>query len=155
MGKLLGAVLGPCAVATGKLTAEKLNVLLFCWSKAVDAQFPTLDFANTTGVNKFQTIAPAPVPSDVIVVTNYLWRPLLGHLAAALGDAGALMYETFMAGNERFGRPRNPDFLLRPGELLAFAAANDLKVAAFSEGEIGDPPRAVRQRLHARRRPVA
>lgn len=45
---------------------------------------------------------------DVIVVTNYLWRPLLGHLAAALGDAGALMYETFMAGNERFGRPRHP-----------------------------------------------
>jgi SAM-dependent methyltransferase len=66
---------------------------------------------------------------DGIVVTNYLHRPLLRPLAAALAPAGVLIYETFMVGNERFGRPRNPDFLLRPGELLdAFAA---LTIVAF------------------------
>ncbi|HSA90507.1 MAG TPA: class I SAM-dependent methyltransferase [Burkholderiales bacterium] len=67
-----------------------------------------------------------------IVVTNYLHRPLLGHLAAALDEGGALIYETFMLGNERFGKPSNPNFLLRPGELLqAFGA---LTVVAFEQG---------------------
>ena len=91
---------------------------------------------------------------DVVVVTNYLWRPLLPHLSAALGEGGTLMYETFMIGNERFGRPRNPEFLLRDGELRAFAAEHDLEELSFSQGPVGDPPRAVRQRLLARRRPV-
>jgi SAM-dependent methyltransferase len=92
---------------------------------------------------------------DAIVVTNYLWRPLLPHLAAALRPDGQLLYETFMQGNERFGRPRNPEFLLRPGELRAFATSHDLDVLAFSEGAVGDPTAAVRQRLRARRPPVA
>ena len=57
-----------------------------------------------------------------IVVTNYLHRPLFSHLAAALDEGGVLVYETFMLGNERFGKPSNPAFLLHPGELLkAFA----------------------------------
>ena len=67
-----------------------------------------------------------------IVVTNYLHRPLFGHLAAVLDDGGALIYETFMRGNERFGKPSNPNFLLRPGELLqAFGA---LTLVAFEQG---------------------
>lgn len=67
-----------------------------------------------------------------IVVTNYLHRALLPVIAAALADEGVLIYETFMAGNERFGRPSNPSFLLRPGELLqAFGA---LTVVAFEQG---------------------
>jgi len=67
-----------------------------------------------------------------IVVTNYLHRPLLPTLGAALAEGGVLIYETFMAGNERFGRPANPDFLLRPGELLeAFAM---LTLVAFEQG---------------------
>ena len=73
---------------------------------------------------------------------------------AALRPGGALMYETFMVGNERFGRPRNPEFLLRDGELRAFAAEHDLEERSFSQGPVGDPPSAVRQRLLARRRPV-
>lgn len=92
---------------------------------------------------------------DAIVVTNYLWRPLLPYLAAALNDRGQLLFETFMVGNERFGRPRNPDFLLREGELRTFAEAHELDVISYSEGEVGDPPVAARQRLLARRRPVA
>lgn len=79
-----------------------------------------------------------------VVVANYLHRPLFPALAASLDRGGVLIYETFMAGNERFGRPSNPDFLLRPGELLqAFGA---LTVVAFEQGEI---ERAVVQRVCA------
>ncbi len=53
-----------------------------------------------------------------IIVTNYLWRPLFGQIIAALKPDGVLIYETFALGNARFGKPSNPDFLLRPGELL-------------------------------------
>jgi SAM-dependent methyltransferase len=67
-----------------------------------------------------------------IVVTNYLHRPLLPVLRDALDAGGVLIYETFMAGNERYGKPSNPNFLLRPGELLeAFSA---LTVVAFEQG---------------------
>jgi SAM-dependent methyltransferase len=84
---------------------------------------------------------------DGIIVTNYLHRPLLPAIARALAPGGALIYETFAHGNERFGRPRNPDFLLRPGELLeAFAT---LTVVAFEQGEVSVPRPAVIQRLAA------
>lgn len=82
-----------------------------------------------------------------IVVTNYLHRPLLARLAAALAPGGILIYETFMAGNERFGRPSNPEYLLRPGELLeAFAS---LRVLAFEQGCVREPKPARVQRLCA------
>ncbi|HEX6267951.1 MAG TPA: class I SAM-dependent methyltransferase [Burkholderiales bacterium] len=82
-----------------------------------------------------------------IVVTNYLHRPLFPALADSLEAQGVLIYETFMAGNERYGRPSNPDFLLRPGELLeAFGA---LTVAAFEQGVVERPKKAVVQRLCA------
>jgi SAM-dependent methyltransferase len=82
-----------------------------------------------------------------IVVTNYLHRPLFPHLAASLDEGGVLIYETFMLGNERFGRPSNPKFLLRPGELKdAFAG---LQVLDFEEGEFERPKRAMLQRLCA------
>jgi SAM-dependent methyltransferase len=79
-----------------------------------------------------------------IVVTNYLHRPLLPILGDALDTGGLLIYETFMAGNERYGKPSNPNFLLKPGELLqAFSA---LAVVAFEQGTAG---KAVVQRLCA------
>ena len=55
---------------------------------------------------------------DAVVVTNYLWRPLLQTLLASLAPGGVLIYETFAAGNETVGKPSRPDFLLQPGELL-------------------------------------
>jgi SAM-dependent methyltransferase len=67
-----------------------------------------------------------------IVVTNYLHRPLFADLRASLAPDGVLIYETFMLGNERYGRPSNPSFLLRAGELLAAFA--DLTVLAFEQG---------------------
>jgi SAM-dependent methyltransferase len=83
-----------------------------------------------------------------VVVVNYLWRPLLPALVAAVAPGGALLYETFAVGHERFGRPRNPDFLLREGELLE-AVRDALVVHEYWHGEEGTPPQAVRQRLCA------
>ena len=88
---------------------------------------------------------------DGIVVTNYLHRPLLAHLASALASGGVLIYETFGIGNERFGKPSNPNFLLRPGELLEFAAVHGLQVLAYACGEVAEPKAAVTQRMVARR----
>src|SRR5258707_100884 len=85
---------------------------------------------------------------DGIVVTNYLHRPLFPALIAALAPGGILIYETFAVGNERFGRPSNPEFLLRRGELLTvFGSA--LTVIAFEEGIVGRPKPAVIQRIAA------
>lgn len=82
-----------------------------------------------------------------IVVTNYLHRPLFGHLRAALAPGGALIYETFGVGNERFGKPDNPDFLLKPGELLDLARG--MLVVAYENLEIDTPRRAIVQRIAA------
>lgn len=71
-----------------------------------------------------------------IVVTNYLYRPIL-------------IYETFALGQERYGKPRNPEHLLRPGELLAFAEANGLIVRAYFCGEVTGAEPSVRQRIVA------
>jgi SAM-dependent methyltransferase len=79
-----------------------------------------------------------------IVVTNYLHRPLLPLLGRALAEGGVLIYETFMVGNERYGKPSNPKFLLRPGELLE--AYGTLTVVAYEQGDTG---KAVIQRICA------
>jgi SAM-dependent methyltransferase len=84
---------------------------------------------------------------DAIVVTNYLHRPLLPAIERALAPGGVVIYETFAQGNERFGRPRNPDFLLRPGELLEVFAR--LTTVAFEQGEVSSPRSAVIQRIAA------
>ena len=88
---------------------------------------------------------------DGIVVANYLHRPLFQHLASALAAGGVLIYETFGIGNERFGKPSNPNFLLRPGELLEFAAAHGLQVLAYACDEVAVPKRAITQRMVAQR----
>lgn len=88
---------------------------------------------------------------DGIVVTNYLFRPILPMLLNALDVNGVLIYETFMIGNERFGKPSNPAYLLRPGELLDVVRRR-LTVVAFEQGEIKTPRPAVVQRVCATRR---
>lgn len=83
-----------------------------------------------------------------IVVANYLHRPLFPSLLRALAPEGVLIYETFAAGNERFGRPSNPDFLLKPGELLELVRGR-LQVIAYEALEISQPRPAVVQRICA------
>lgn len=88
----------------------------------------------------------------LILVVNYLWRPILADTMAALMPGGVLIHDTFAVGNEAFGRPSNPDFLLKPGELLAAARAEGLEVLAFRHGFVPTPKPAMRQGLVARRR---
>ncbi|RVU35865.1 class I SAM-dependent methyltransferase [Hwanghaeella grinnelliae] len=88
---------------------------------------------------------------EFVVVTNYLWRPILPQILASVAPGGALLYQTFALGNERLGRPRNPDFLLKPGELKTVAETGGFDLIDFFEGEVTDPKPAVIQRLHARK----
>jgi len=98
--------------------------------------------------------APWPLAGrrfDAVVVTNYLWRPLLPTLIASLADGGVLLYETFAVGNETVGRPARPDFLLAAGELLDAGAG--LRIVAYENGFLANPERFV-QRLAAVREPA-
>lgn len=85
---------------------------------------------------------------DGIIVSRYLYRPLLSSLARMLNPDGVLIYETFMLGNERYGRPSNPDYLLLPDE-LKMVYTPLLKIYAFEQGKVEDPVPAMTQRICA------
>lgn len=114
------------------------------------------DMSALSGWTGVETVAadledgsPWPLPGRrfaAVVVTNYLWRPLFPTLLASLDAGGLLIIETFAQGNERFGRPRNPDHLLRPGELLSLVGGG-LAVVAYESGITAQP--AVVQRVCA------
>jgi putative N6-adenine-specific DNA methylase len=89
---------------------------------------------------------------DAIVVTNYLWRPLFGQIFAALNYGGLLIYETFADGQEDYGRPRNPEHLLRESELLELCQPQGT-VLAFEQGVVEEPEAKCVQRIVLRREP--
>lgn len=96
--------------------------------------------------------APWPFENKLfsgIVVTNYLHRPLFPYLLDSLGPGGVLIYETFATGNEQFGKPSNPAFLLQPGELLDLTVGTDkmLRVIAYEDGFVETPKPAMLQRI--------
>lgn len=131
------------------LAARGLQVL------AVDIDAAAL--AGLAGVQGVSTLvadlegAPWPFTGrlfDAVVVTRYLHRPLLQAMVAALAPQGVLIYETFAAGNERYGRPRNPAFLLQPGELLEVVRGR-LRVLAFEDLYVEEPAPALMQRICA------
>jgi SAM-dependent methyltransferase len=99
--------------------------------------------------------APWPLADDAtfdaVVVTNYLHRPLLGRIAASVAPGGVLIYETFARGNEIYGKPSNPLFLLMPGELLDVASEAGLRVAGYEDITLPAPRTACVQRLCATR----
>ncbi|MCK9686685.1 class I SAM-dependent methyltransferase [Scleromatobacter humisilvae] len=112
---------------------------------------------------------PWPLPEqtfDAVVVTNYLWRALFPALKAAVAPGGLLIYETFAQAHAALGRPRRPEFLLRPGELIevlrerespdaaGLLTSETWQVIAFEEGRLparGDVPEREVQRIVARR----
>jgi SAM-dependent methyltransferase len=113
------------------------------------------DLAGTAGVEIIQADLEGGRPWPLagrrfagVVVANYLHRPILPAIVAAVAPGGALLYETFAAGNERFGRPSNPDFLLQPGELLETVRGR-LTIVAYECLEVAEPRAAVVQRLAA------
>ena len=85
---------------------------------------------------------------DGVLVTNYLWRPLLPAIVDAVADGGVLIYETFADGQQAIGRPSRPEFLLQPGELLS--ACRSLRVVAYEDGFADAPPRFVQRIVAAR-----
>lgn len=97
--------------------------------------------------------SPWPLPGrtfGAVVVANYLHRPLFAALLDALAPGGVLLYETFMEGNERFGEPSRPAFLLKDGELLDLVRGR-LSVTAYEARMISEPKMAMVQRIAARR----
>ncbi len=90
--------------------------------------------------------SPWPLPGrtfDAVVVTNYLWRELLPSIVSSLAPGGVLIYETFALGQHSIGKPSNPAFLLRPGELLG--VAKGLRIVAFEDGVESQPERFVQR----------
>jgi SAM-dependent methyltransferase len=90
---------------------------------------------------------------DAVLVTRYLWRPLLPAIVGAMAPGGFLIYDTFAAGQETVGRPARHEFLLQPGELLRVAADADLRVVAYEDGFI-DSPASFVQRVVACKPPA-
>lgn len=92
-----------------------------------------------------------PLPGEqfaAVIVTNYLWRPLMPTLLQSVAGGGVLIYETFCAGNETVGKPSRPDFLLQPGELLQVCQRAGLRVIAYEDGFLEQPDRFM-QRIAA------
>lgn len=117
----------------------------------VDRDADALATLDGIGETVHADIEGGPWPFDgrrfaAVVVTNYLWRPLLPHIVAAVAPGGVLLYETFAQGNETVGKPSRPDFLLAHGELLQACAG--LTVVAYEDGFLDAPPRFV-QRIAA------
>ena len=114
-----------------------------------DAELVTADIETGPWPLALTTDTSAPRQFGLVVVTNYLWRPLWPQILASVAPGGVLIYETFAAGNETVGRPSRPDFLLQPGELLRVCA--DWHVVAYENGTLAAPARFV-QRIAAVRK---
>lgn len=125
---------------SGKASAEQPSAWMVRFVGLVPAGGAVLDLACGPGRHAFMFAARGhPVTA-------------IGRDLAALASGGALLWETFAAGNEKFGRPRNPDFLLRPGELLEMVRGT-LDVVAFEDGRVDTPRPAMGQRIASMRQP--
>ncbi len=142
-------------VACGAGRHARLLAARGCKVTAVDRDRAALELASESNVDFVQADLEAAAwpfadrQFDAIVVTNYLHRPLFPALKSALAPGGLLIYETFAAGNAAFGRPTNPDYLLRPRELLE-VFGSDMRVLAFEDGFVAQPKPAMVQRIAVR-----
>jgi SAM-dependent methyltransferase len=139
------------------------------WFAALGAQVTGVDrdaaalatLADLPGAERIEADienGPWPLPDrhfDAVVVTNYLWRPLLPAITASVAEGGLLLYETFAQGQETVGRPSRADFLLRPGELLDAARQAGLRVLGYEDGFLADPDRFVQRIAALREAPAA
>ncbi len=115
------------------------------------------DLAGGAGVEIIETDLESGQPWPLaerrfgaVLVANYLWRPIMAGIVGSVAAGGILLYETFAEGNEAYGRPRNPDHLLRAGELLE-AVRGRLDVLAYEQREHTERRPRVVQRIAARR----
>lgn len=118
--------------------AEKARIFsLPIVTQAIDLEENIWKFSDSEYVEAF----------DGLVATNYLYRPVLLQLPKLLKKQGVLIYETFAVGNEAFGKPSNPNFLLQPNELLSFSS--NMKILAYEDLQIQSPKQACIQRICA------
>lgn len=122
----------------------------------VDRSPQAVEAAAAVGEALCADIENAPWPLQgrqfgAVVVTNYLWRPLLLTILASVAPGGVLLYETFASGNETVGKPSRPDFLLQAGELLHVCAG--LRVVAYEDGYLDTPERFVQRIAAVRNNP--
>ena len=126
-----------------------------CRATGIDSSPEALECASAFGTTVLADIENGPWPLmvdhvpqhfDVVVVTNYLWRPTFQRILDSLAPGGLLLYETFAQGNETVGKPSRADFLLKPGELLQLCQG--LRVIAYENGFLSQPDRFV-QRIAA------
>jgi SAM-dependent methyltransferase len=128
---------------------------------AVDIQLPSLQTLNNCQPNAIElrcmdlemeqfAFDPQLEKFSGLIVTNYLYRPHLDKILDLLDEGGVLIYETFAIGNEAFGKPSNPNFLLLENELLEVVLAKkSFHVHAFESGYVEDPKPAMIQRICA------
>lgn len=125
---------------------------------ALDRDAQALALAGASGVSTLQLDLEVPATDLIwpfaneslaaIIVTNYLHRPLFPYLLNSLAANGVLIMETFAQGNAAFGKPANPAFLLRPGELLDyFHPLKDMRILAYEDGRVLQPREAMVQRI--------
>ena len=125
-----------------------------CRVTGIDRDAAALEASRTSGAELIHAdIENGPWPLaqrrfDAVVVTNYLWRALLPQIVESVDAGGVLIYETFALGNERYGKPSNPDFLLQPGELPRLVQG--LRVVAFEDGFATAPDRCIQRIVAAR-----
>ncbi len=117
-----------------------------------------LDASSTDITTLCHDLEAAPWPFadqsfDIVLVTNYLYRPRLARLFALVRPGGYLVYETFASGHAAFGRPRNPDYLLEEGELAAHLPP-DFDILDHVHGRVDTPKPAMIQHMLARRHPA-
>jgi SAM-dependent methyltransferase len=99
-----------------------------------------------------------PLPGEPftgVIVTNYLWRPILPLVMQSVAEGGVLIYETFAQGNETVGKPSRPDFLLQPGELLQECSRSKLRVIAYEDGYLESPQRFMQRVAAVRENPAS
>lgn len=126
-----------------------------CRVTGIDRSMDALQAARSYGEVVLADLETGPWPLlsqgqartfDLVVVTHYLWRPLFPALLQSLAPGALLLYETFAEGNQAYGRPARPEFLLQPGELLQRCAG--LQVIAYEHGYLPEPQRVI-QRIAA------
>jgi len=135
----------------GILLARK-NLEVICCDKSLEALDRARRLAAQHGVTvefwqvDLEREGINPLPEEFyggILVFRYLHRPLIPSMKRALKEGGIIIYETFTAEQPKFGKPHNPDFLLRPGELREWF--EDWKIIHYFEGIQDNPERAVAQ----------
>ena len=87
----------------------------------------------------------------VVLVTNYLFREKLNAIFSLVDLNGYIIYETFAIGNEKYGRPSNPNYLLKKNELLLFKPDNFDTIEFFEGLKIENSKKSIVQRLFAKR----